>query len=417
ASAQIIESNGSGGGNWNDPLTWQGGIIPTASNSTQINIRTGDIVNIPSGFTAVADQLFVRESATLSVLSGGTLNIVNGSGNDLVLINNGALFGQLNVSGRLEFSHGATAVEGGAVPSSNTTATTMKILNGGVYNHGYTTYSGSIIGAEWQDGSVLEITSLTSASQIPSNLNQSFFDVVWNCPLQSKQLNLGGNLSEVRGTFRILSTGSQVLYIFGSQSSVILNIAGNFEISGNASVIFSTGNSNVISIGGDFIISTSSSTVQLARAGSLTINVLNSMNITSNTVLAAVSGNLSLNLTGDLVMSGNFAVQSGGVANLLFNGSSQNLAGSSFSGLFNFTIGSGATLNLGSHFLVSPGTFTMQSASTIMVGSSSPGGAIAANTSEGNIRIPVANRTYNANSRIVYNNGSVPQFLSSGHPS
>lgn len=415
-SAQIIQSNGTGGGEWNSPGTWAGGIVPAYNTSSQIIIRTGDNVSIPNGVTVIADQLTVQAAAELQVSSGATLSMNNGTGNDLIMVDNGASFGLLNVDGLLEFLHGAVGVESGSSPSPNTTSTTVKVRATGIYRHRYTSYSGAVIGAEWQDGSTLEITGLTSASQIPTNLNQSFYNVTWNCPFQSNQLNLGGVLATVRGDLQILSTGTQTLYIFGSVESKTINIGNDFLIGGNAKVILSTASGNVLNVENDFIINTSYLSTQLARVGILTLNVSNDLLITSSLVYAATTGTLNLNLGGDLFLNGTFTVQSGGVTNLNFAGTSQSLSGSLFSGLFNFNISTGTDLDLGTSALVSPGTFNLQSGATIRVGSTNATGAISSSETLGNIQIPIAKRTFSSGSRIIYN-GQSSQFLGGGHPS
>ena len=66
-----IESNGSGGGNWNLGGSWNGGVVPSDSDS--ITIKRGDTVTI-------TDSRTISSVGSITIESGGTLNIaVTGS--------------------------------------------------------------------------------------------------------------------------------------------------------------------------------------------------------------------------------------------------------------------------------------------------------------------------------------------------
>ena len=77
-------------GPWNDTNTWTGGVIPTNSNSTEIRLNHN--VNIPSGYTAIADEIFVSALFTLTIDSGGTLDLQNSGGADLTLEEDFSIF-------------------------------------------------------------------------------------------------------------------------------------------------------------------------------------------------------------------------------------------------------------------------------------------------------------------------------------
>src|SRR5690606_37468021 len=161
AFGQTIISNGTGGGPWNSPSTWVGGVIPNFSNSWEISIRNGDVVTIPNGYTVQADQLYIRTGGVLNIGSGGILDIVNGAGNDLTMAG-----GKLNIAGVLEVARLAV--------TSNTNASNVTVTSTGIYRHKDTSNSG-VIGATWEDGATLEFTGFTTSAASPGNMNQSFY--------------------------------------------------------------------------------------------------------------------------------------------------------------------------------------------------------------------------------------------------
>ncbi len=59
-AAQTIYSNGTGGGLWSDPSTWQGGVVPTVNDDVFIN-------GVDSVYTAAG-----ASCNSLSLYSGGS---------------------------------------------------------------------------------------------------------------------------------------------------------------------------------------------------------------------------------------------------------------------------------------------------------------------------------------------------------
>ena len=61
-----IQSNGVGGGNWNDGTTWSGGVIPTPIDT--VTIKSGDVVIVPSSiFIKFGGKITVEEGAKLII--------------------------------------------------------------------------------------------------------------------------------------------------------------------------------------------------------------------------------------------------------------------------------------------------------------------------------------------------------------
>ena len=101
----VITSNGTGGGNWNDVATWQGGTVPDLA-INNVAIHQNDIVTIPAGLTLEATSDAQGEpvididpgmnTAWLCIYgsltwNATTLGIINMSGNTLVVENGGVL--------------------------------------------------------------------------------------------------------------------------------------------------------------------------------------------------------------------------------------------------------------------------------------------------------------------------------------
>ena len=130
-SAVAQTSNGTGGGNWSASSTWTGGNVPTGSGTITIQST---------------DSLYIDVPVTIT----GTLR---------------------SFSGKI-----------GVFDSSK-----VAFGNGGVYEHDIN--GGTLPKAMWNTGSTCLIDS--AVGNAPSNGNQNFYNLTWNCPNQSGGLNLG----------------------------------------------------------------------------------------------------------------------------------------------------------------------------------------------------------------------------------
>lgn len=426
SQAQTIQTNGTGGGDWNNPATWQGGVLPTAANSTYVLVRAGDVVTIPTGVQVDIDQFTVGgNGATLNVSAGSVLNILDGPGTDIYVVNNSITNrGQINVNGNIDFSNGATGREWvNGSQTNNLTANTVAVKNGGKYRHKYFN-GGAVIGALWEDGSTVEITSITGGFSNVTNLTQSFYHFVWNCPGQTVYRQLDG-LTTVRGNLTISSTGTSYVRLFHNNSNRTLNVTGNVAITSAASVYFVTdGTNNVMNVGGNFT-NTSTGLVWTVEDGGLTINLGGDFSHSSATALRFGNYNTArttLNLQGNLTFNGPVTGNFGAITNLNFvSGGVQNFTRTgTITGLFNFAVLNGTTFNPGTSSLTGSGSFVLGSGSTLVAGAyagngTDANGAIQYNTTQGNIRVPVAKRTYQNGSTIMYTAASAQQ-LGNGHP-
>ncbi|MFN7313265.1 MAG: T9SS type A sorting domain-containing protein [Bacteroidota bacterium] len=106
-------------GNWNDPATWEGNVVPTVSNFA--TIASGVTVTIPASVTAACNGLNIQAGATLNANSG-TLNSANA-----ILLD-----GTLNAAGT------SVNVLAPALNGLNIGASGILNLSGGTFNIGTT---------------------------------------------------------------------------------------------------------------------------------------------------------------------------------------------------------------------------------------------------------------------------------------
>ncbi|MBX2944868.1 MAG: T9SS type A sorting domain-containing protein [Cyclobacteriaceae bacterium] len=408
-----VQSNGTGGGNWNNPASWQGGVVPDFTFGT-ITILAGDQINVNANFTI--DQTIVQVGATLYVDPGAVLTINNGAGTDITVN------GNLIVEGQFVLANGSTHA---GMTSANTS-----FLAGSIYRHQFTTTQGVIPLATWDADSEVVIEGYTSAftATAAGNWGQDFGNFTWNCPAQSGVATLAGFLVSMNNV-DVLSTGSQILRLSVNQNPTI-NIAGNLTIDGAARVDFSTtGTNTIVNIGGNLIYNSTNATgggTRLTTTGTTTINL--SGDFTMNAPGGQFNFAGGANGTGTLDISGNFDLQNGTVTesgggsangNIVFSGTDIthlfNNAGL-ISNTINYSIPASNTLFvLGESQLRGNANSSLTVNGTLVVQSENGTGAIftGAGTGVGNVR--VTNRTYNPGAVIIYG-GTGPQFIGNGQP-
>jgi len=403
-------------GPWNVGATWSGGVVPTAANSTSITVAHN--VNIPSGFTATIDQTTVNQNITITVDAGGILVVADDgtAAIDLALFNNGVNFGFLSVFGQVTGNNGSTF--------SGTSINNVSFEASATYRHNYTTTEGSLPVADWDPASIALIegynTSITATAG--GNWSQNFGHFTVNCFLPfTATIDFSGLLTSVAGDLTLTATNggtaSQGQVLFSSGQAPTITIGGDFIASGTSRFYFSSGGATTsISIGGDFrVTSTNNKGFGLATAGTTIANVSGDFffdGVGARFYLINGAGSATMNLTGDFTLVNGTYPTNG---NLVFNGTTQSYSSTSnFTGAVNITIAPSSTLSLGTNVLAGSGTFTLQG--TVGLGSLEPTGAIVNSTSLGNIRTPVAQRSYASGSRIIYN-GAAAQFMGTGQPS
>lgn len=366
-SAQTITSATSGP--WDQTTTWVGGVVPTSSNSTLVQIASTHAVSIPAGYNATAVSVTLAPvgatTCSLTIASTGSLSFTG----TLTLGSGVPTRGKVTVNGTLIVENGATIG-----PAASLTRLTVA----GTYRHNYTTTAGQIYKVTWSPGSTLEIAGYTDFSPAaftpPLGLNQTFPNFKWNCTNQAMDMYLGAaagsTLSSVTNNFTVAATNG---FAFG--------LATNTDVT-------------------------------LTIGGSLTIGTNSYFDITGG---PNGTGNGIVNLAGDFILSGDDGLGNfgAGTAALNFNGSSTSPQAFnspySISTAVDFTVVNGATLNIAeTSSIQTAGGFTLQAGATL--GVASPDGLVTGQTN-GNIRT-FGSRTYTAGGNIIYN-GTVAQNLGS----
>lgn len=408
-----VQSNGTGGGDWSNPASWQGGVVPDFTFGT-ITILAGDQINVNANFTI--DQTTVQVGATLYVDPGAVLTINNGAGTDITVN------GDLIVEGEFVLANGST--------HAGMTAVNTSFLAGSIYRHQFTTTQGVIPLANWDTDSEVVIEGYISAftATAAGNWGQNFGNFTWNCPAQTGIVTLAGFLVSMNNV-EVLSTGTSLLRLSVNQNPTI-NMTGNLTIDGTARVDFSTtGTNTIVNIGGNLIYNSTNATgggTRLTTTGSGTIN------LSGDFTMNAPGGQFNLaggaNGTGTLNISGNFDLQNGTVTesgggsangNIIFVGTDISHLFSNtglISNTINYVIPSSNTLIvLGESQLRGTANSSLTVNGTLVVQSENGTGAIftGAGTGVGNVR--VTNRTYNTGAVIIYG-GTGPQFIGNGQP-
>lgn len=189
AYAPVGEFKSSQSGDWDDVNTWSrfdgadwvhpAPSVPGPADGP-ITILEGHIVTVTAADSA--DQVTVEAGGILEIPDGGVLNVKNGLGVDL------AADGTVRNSGNLSVADGAT----------------LSFANEAVYEHAQD--GGAIPSASWNANSTCLITGVTGKA--PSNGNQDFHNVTWNCPDQTANLNMKWNGNTIGGDITVASTGS-----------------------------------------------------------------------------------------------------------------------------------------------------------------------------------------------------------------
>lgn len=186
-------SNGTGGGNWSVPATWQRWNGTTWAAATTPPSGTAQTITIRS-----TDSVYIDVAATIAD----------------TLKNQGRFGGGSNLT------IGAT----------------------GIYQHDMD--AGSLPFATWSPGSTLYITGSTSVA--PTNRNQNFYNVVFDTPGLLSNLNMGWDSVTIGGQIRVLNTGSARWYMSTATAgdSAIFTVMGDVIVTNGQFSVQGTSNAN-----------------------------------------------------------------------------------------------------------------------------------------------------------------------------
>jgi endo-1,4-beta-xylanase len=310
------------GTNWVHPVpaspsTASGAI--TISNGHTITVTTSDSAN----------GIVVASSGILAINSGITFLVRNGDKTDLTVN------GTISNSGTLTKNNSADII----------------FANGGMYSHRQD--GGSLPSAFWREGSTVQLESIITTS--PSNANQDFYNVVWNCPGQTSNLNLGWNGNIIKGNITVENTGTARMYMCGpaSGSTVSVTINGDIIQTGGAFSTNGTGNGNTsITVNHNGNINVSGGNFSISRG---------SQGGTGTTTWKLANGNFSMS---------NAATQNSNPDGAKFVFSKQGTQtltlgeGNTLTAL-PIEVMNGSTLNMGTSVLEGSGVFTLDAGGAI----------------------------------------------------
>lgn len=220
-------------------------ITVTGSPGDDFVVENGSTLNLttatPAGFAFSGSDNTGLIAGTLNFAGNGTgfiSNVITTTGGTRTLV-------RVSASGVVNL--GASTTTFGGVNSLVGSAATLSFLAGSNCNS-----SGSTAGAPaaplatWDTASTLTITGLTTSTTAPTNNNQSFGNIIYNCPLSTASFNLFGSLTTavVKGNLTIVATNTGR---FRAVSSGILTINGNLVVDGGTfEVASSSGTVNVL---------------------------------------------------------------------------------------------------------------------------------------------------------------------------
>jgi gliding motility-associated-like protein len=225
-------------GNLNVLATW--GPNPDGSGTSPLN------------FTS-ANRIFnIRNNAAPTI--GGDWT-VSGAGSR-VIIGDGTTVCVFSVPNPRDFNATTDISNNGTLRITSNAATpysgTLTVNSGGTYEHAVD--GGTIPDATWNASSNCNITGVTG--NVPDGLSQSFGNFTWNCPGQNV---LGLNINPisvsfsgaVTGDFTVVSTGTGSIRL-SNITPRVLDISGDFNISGGIFDMAINSGSGTLNIGGDF---------------------------------------------------------------------------------------------------------------------------------------------------------------------
>ncbi len=275
-------------GNWNAAATWEtwnGSAweesgTPTSSNGV-ISILNGHTVTVTENVTV--DQVVIEAGGQVT-LSGGTLTVSNGPGDDFII------FGTY----RRTSNTTTMSINSGAI---------VRCANGGIYEHAVGASGASIPTITWEDESIFRFSPTINVSSSATNLNQSFGIFEINCPNQTSN-NVIVTPGNVRNEFRVLNTNT------GSFQLLNITINGSYVQSGGTIKVRNSSGAGVANIGGNFSLDGGTFRITDANGSSnaVTLNVDGNFTMSGGTFIFCATGSTSgpafASIKGNVTISG-----------------------------------------------------------------------------------------------------------------
>ena len=264
--------------NWQssvDGVTWVTATVAPTSAANTITIRSGHNISVAS--TQGGDQITVNTGAVLTVSSGGTFTIADGTGTDLTV-------------------DGTVTVAGGTITQ------TGQVAFSAAANYIHAVNGGTIPTATWNSTSTCTITGMTSSA--PGGMGQSFGIFIWNCTGQTTFLNINNSAFAVRNTLTITSTNTSNLALVGSTSTSFTNTIKDLVVNGGTFYLnyfsSSAGGIATLNVTGNVIVANVATAVLDFGGG------------TGNPAIITYTG--IMNLAGDLTINKNSVFRLGSTA-------------------------------------------------------------------------------------------------------
>jgi endo-1,4-beta-xylanase len=326
-------------GDWSDMNTWSKYNGSSWVHPAYPPSFDSDAVAILSGHTVAVD---VPDSTNkLTIASGGTL-VVN-SGVEFRVRKGVSTPIGLCVTGSV-LNHGTIIVD---TPSS------LSFASGGVYGHEQD--GGAVPIANWISGDTCRFDGIQST--MPSNVNQNFSNVVWNCSNQTGNLSLGWNGNTIGGNVTVQNTGTGKLFMCSPAAGAVdtITITGSVIQSGGQFAANGTDNGNT--------------TIVINHAGSVTLTG-GTFSLSQGT--QGGTGTTTWNLSnGNISISGvsvqNATTTPNGAKFIFSKSGTQTLtlgSGNTIS-VLPIEVKSGTSLSTGTSVLMGTGMFALDSAATL----------------------------------------------------
>jgi len=376
----------------------------------------GDIIN-GGGKVAMNFNLKNRSTATIGNnwnISGQNCKLKIGDGTNPVT---------LTIPSAYTFSAASIDLNNNAILKNQSSASfsfgTFNINSGASYQHDCN--GGTIPTGTWNVGSLCNITGVTNSA--PGGSGQAFYNFIWNCPLQSASVNLGGISGfGISGDLTISSTGgvSGRALQLTSNNTRSLAIAGSLNLNGGHLALTSGSGLENVNVAGNLILSNSSE-LYFAQVG-------------SGTGIITLNGNITMN-------SGTLITETGSSSDnsLVFNNNGSQFISNlgTINNDINYTVNANSTLSIyndiyvntgriftvngslycGNNNIYGNGSFTLSSGGLLGIGSAN---GIMASSVSGNVQV-TGSRNYNSNATYIYNGtgayGLSQQVTGDGIPS